>query len=230
MKRQFIAAIDSAFFLSRKFGNGVHRYPLERLYKEVEPNLVLRQREALESDPVYRQILPYKIIMQYIDGQNKIVAYRRLNGGGESRLHGLMSIGFGGHIDLEDVVFENSVVDLETTVRNGSRREIAEEVYTVINGVEESFVPKEHEVIPANLFIHYSLRDKLGDEWSVEKDVHSVHIAFVYTIFAEPHLKLIAGESDKIEMLEPMTPHELLHSGMEMEEWTRLLLEHLVTK
>lgn len=228
MKRQFIAAIDSSFFTARDFANGIHAYPLQRLYEEVEPSIVLRQREALETDTSYRQILPYKIITQWIDGETKIIAYRRLKSGGESRLYGLMSIGFGGHIDLEDVVFKNSIVDLETTVRNSSRREIGEEVLSVSNDIAAPYEPTENEIIPANLFIHYNLRDKLGAEWSVNKDVHSVHVAFVYTILANPDLTFLSGEPDQIEMLEPMTPKELLNSGMEMEEWTRLLLEHFV--
>lgn len=235
---QFILAIDAQFFRDRDFANGIHDFPLYDLYNAVQPYLTIRQRAALEENLAYRQILPYKVITQLgADGRQRIVGYRRLKAGGESRLYGLMSIGFGGHIDLEDVVTcegepdspERSTVDLEATVRASSRRELGQEVHCITaSGGAIRYEPAIEEVVPANTFIHYSLVDALGPEWTPKQDVHSFHVAFVYNIEADPRLEFTSGEPNQIELLAPMTAEELLVSGMPMEEWTRLLLEHMV--
>lgn len=232
---QFILAIDSQFFLDRGFANGIHAYDLAKLYQEVDPYLVIRQRAALEKDTRYRQILPYKVLTQVgTDGVKRIIGYRRLQKGGESRLYGLMSIGFGGHVDLEDIeTFAGSeqacsTVDLETTIRESSRRELGQEVhYLTMSAGQTPFEPANGEIKPANMFIHYSLKDKLGESWRIEDDVHSVHVAFVYFIEVPPGLQLVSGEPEQIEMLEPMTAEALLASDMPKEEWTRLLLEFM---
>lgn len=233
---QAILAIDSQFFLDRGFANGLQEYQFERLYAEVDPYVSLRQRAYLERNPLYRQVLPYKILAQQLDGVTKIVAYRRLRTGGESRLYGLMSIGFGGHIDFEDVETyggpsdspQRSTIHLESTIRASSRRELGQEVhYLDFDDQPRPFVPEPHWIDPANLLIHYDLRDQLGEQWNVSKDVHSVHVAFVYVVRAPESFRFVSGEPEQIEMLAPMTPAELLASGMEMEEWTRLLLEYI---
>lgn len=231
---QTILAIASHFFHERDFGNGIHHYPLTKLYEEVGPYLVLAQRAMLEKNDNFRQVLPYKVITQFDGrtGQNKIVAYRRLNKGGEARLHGLMSIGFGGHVDLKDVICyrgdeqARSTIDLESTIHISSRRELAEEVrLRSEDGRETPF--DAAGVSPGDMFIHYSLHEQLGESWRVEDDVHSVHVAFVMKLAAPVNLQVVSGEPDVIEMLPPMTVQELLASGMPMEEWTRLLLEYM---
>lgn len=233
---QSILAIDSQFFYERGFSNGVHVYPFARLFEQVAPYLSLRQRAFLEKNPAYRQVLPYKVITQRVDGERRLLAYRRLRQGGEQRLYGLTSIGFGGHADLEDVVTYPGVggsdacstIDLESTLRGSSRRELGEEVHFInAIGGRLPYVPALQEIVATDTFIHYNLREQLGERWSIEQDVHAVHVAFVYEITADPELVFVSGEPDKIEMLPPMTVRQLLHGDYELEEWSRLLLLHM---
>ena len=74
-------------------------------------------RPVAEESPEYRQIIPYVAIVR----GDEVFATRRLNKGGESRLHGLMSLGVGGHIN------EIDQADGEWLM-NCLRREIEEEV------------------------------------------------------------------------------------------------------
>lgn len=74
-------------------------------------------RPVAEDSPEYRQIIPYVAIVR----GDEVFATRRLNKGGESRLHGLMSLGVGGHIN------EIDQADGEWLM-NCLRREIEEEV------------------------------------------------------------------------------------------------------
>ena len=56
-------------------------------------------RAEAEGQPAFKQIIPYVILRQ----GDKIFVTRRLNKGGEARLHGKISIGVGGQ-DRKSVV------------------------------------------------------------------------------------------------------------------------------
>lgn len=74
-------------------------------------------RPEAEKDPGYKQIIPYVAIRR----GNQAYLLRRLKKGGESRLHGLLSLGVGGHI--------NSQADEgEDALMRGLMRELNEEV------------------------------------------------------------------------------------------------------
>lgn len=74
-------------------------------------------RPVAEESPAYRQIIPYVAIVR---GEDVFVT-RRLKKGGEARLHGLMSLGVGGHINEIDKTGGDWLM-------NCLRREIEEEV------------------------------------------------------------------------------------------------------
>lgn len=81
-------------------------------------------RWRAENSPEYRQIIPYIVIRT----PNGVLAYRRSVHGGETRLHGRWSLGWGGHIELPDVALDNDQLDLAATIRNCAQREVAEEL------------------------------------------------------------------------------------------------------
>lgn len=74
-------------------------------------------RPEAELDPSYKQIIPYVSIVR--DGQ--VFATRRLNKGGEARLHGKMALGVGGHMNEIDEAGDDWLM-------NCLWREVAEEV------------------------------------------------------------------------------------------------------
>lgn len=76
-------------------------------------------RAAAEDDPSYKQIIPYVVLTQ----NGLVFSTQRLNKGGESRLHGKVSIGIGGHINPVDEKDRRSVL------MRGLERELDEEVY-----------------------------------------------------------------------------------------------------
>lgn len=73
-------------------------------------------RAEAEGQSAFKQIIPYVILRQ----GDKIFVTRRLNKGGEARLHGKISIGVGGHI--------NPVDEQGDMLMKGLWREIHEEV------------------------------------------------------------------------------------------------------
>lgn len=83
-------------------------------------NILYKNRSEAEHDKRYKQLIPYVLII--CDG--KILRYRRGKGGQETRLHGLFSVGVGGHISEEDHgLFSNA-----QGYQDGMRRELMEEV------------------------------------------------------------------------------------------------------
>ena len=89
-------------------------------------------RPAAEEDPSYKQIIPYVVLTR----KSLVFATRRLNKGGESRLHGKVSIGIGGHINPVDETDRRSVL------MKGLERELDEEVYIQRRGelVPQGFI------------------------------------------------------------------------------------------
>ena len=75
-------------------------------------------RPDAEADPGYKQIIPYVVLCR----GDEIFMTRRLRKGGEARLHGLISIGVGGHINPVDEL------DRESVLMRGLERELEEEV------------------------------------------------------------------------------------------------------
>ncbi len=89
-----------------------------------QAGLWLGPRKVLESDEMFRQIIPYIVLRN----GRRLLVYRRSTAGAEKRLHGLLSIGLGGHIDLSDIVVSSGELDLWPTLRAAADRELREEL------------------------------------------------------------------------------------------------------
>lgn len=165
----------------------------------------LGPRGRLEEDPRFRQIIPYVIVRQ----RGKIVTYIRGASGGEGRLHGKLSIGLGGHIDLADVHHFDSRIDLDATLDDAARRELEEE---------------------ANLAdFFYSETKWVGLLTCNATDVDKVHIGVVGIRDIEPmnDKSVVLTAEDSQEGLALMTPAELEAETSRLENWTRLCLPFL---
>jgi len=92
-------------------------------------NMVFLPRYVCEYALNVPQIIPY-VVITYND---KILVYTRDNGGAESRLHGLKSVGFGGHINPIDMPsslksHEFNEEHFEKLLKKAIQRELMEEV------------------------------------------------------------------------------------------------------
>src|SRR3989454_9211973 len=83
-------------------------------------NTLYLNRSDAEQDKRYKQLIPYVLIIC----QGRILRYRRGRGGQETRLHGLYSVGIGGHISEED----HGLFSIGPGYHEGMRRELMEEV------------------------------------------------------------------------------------------------------
>lgn len=98
----------------------------DRRYFSALEEARLVDRGRAEDDPSLRQIIPYLILR----APSGVFSYGRTSRGNEARLHGLRSIGVGGHVNPTDLPggLAALVADPERTLGAAARRELAEEV------------------------------------------------------------------------------------------------------
>ncbi|MGD1086395.1 MAG: NUDIX domain-containing protein [Verrucomicrobiota bacterium] len=77
-------------------------------------------RSDADQNRLYKQLIPYVLLIR----NDKILRYRRGKGGQETRLHGLYSVGIGGHISEED----HGLFSSDRGYQASMRRELLEEV------------------------------------------------------------------------------------------------------
>jgi len=157
-------------------------------------NIVYRNRSEAELDKRYKQLIPYVLVIC----NGKILRYRRGKGGGEKRLHGLYSVGVGGHISEEDNgLFSNAVGYHESM-----RRELMEEV-----AIDEG---KEATVALIN------------DD---STDVGYVHFGVVHVLNVTD--EDVAGRRSGILAPEFVPIADAVKDAAEYESWSRFCLEQL---
>lgn len=155
------------------------------------------QRDTAEHNPEWKQIIPYSILVR----DEHVLLMRRLPQGGESRLHGKLSIGVGGHINPEDL----GTTGVSDPVEAGTRREVDEELR----------VQGTYEVRSIGL---------LNDD---SNSVGAVHVGWVQVLLVKGDVEI--REEDVLEG-RLVTPGELrgeLSRGADFETWSSILVQEL---
>jgi len=165
-------------------------------------DVVIMQRALLETNPAFRQLIPYVVVKQ----GDKYLAYERSKSGGESRLHNLYSIGIGGHVDAVDAVYDaNGVFQLADTLRTGMYRELHEEL-----GLTEAD------------FLGMSTIGYLSKDVTA---VDEVHLGIV--LVAEVHADLVVtSKEDALNLAGFLAADEL--SKLNLESWSETVVAELV--
>ncbi|WP_414046161.1 NUDIX domain-containing protein [Macrococcus equi] len=155
----------------------------------------VKRRGDMEEDPSYKQLISYCILENEND---EILVYERLTGGGEQRLHGLSSIGIGGHMNqLEDTQIEGILLD-------NAARELEEEV-----GVKD--------VNPQSL----NLIGFINDD---DNEVGRVHIGLVFKLKVKQS-EVFVNETDTLKI--EWKPENSLMKDAEYESWSRIIIESI---
>jgi len=157
-------------------------------------NVCYINRSAAEQDKRYKQLIPYALILC----GDKILRYRRGKGGGETRLHGLYSVGVGGHISEED----NGLFSSGIGYHEAMRRELKEEV--------DIEVTKEMAVAVIN------------DD---STEVGYVHLGIVHIVYVPD--ESLANRRIGIVNPEFVAVSEAVKNPEAYESWSRFCLENL---
>src|SRR5258708_2620662 len=156
-------------------------------------NLVYLNRSDAEQDRRYKQLIPYVLLIC----NDRLLRYRRGRGGGETRLHGLYSVGIGGHISDEDHgLFSHNVGYLD-----GMRREVKEEID--IEAAEETTVGVINDDSTEVGYVHFGV-------------VHIMRVA----------AETVAGQRSGIVGPEFIPIGEAVKNAASYESWSRLCLEN----
>ena len=156
--------------------------------------LVYLNRSEAEHDKRYKQLIPYVLL----NCNGRILRYRRGRGGQETRLHGLYSVGIGGHISEED----NGLFSTGLGYHEGMRRELMEEV--AIDEVKETAVAVINDDSTEVGCVHFGV-------------VHVMHVAS----------ETIVGRRSGILRAEFIPIPEAVKDPAGYESWSRFCLEHL---
>ncbi len=158
-------------------------------------NLVYRNRSEAEQDKRYKQLIPYVLLIC----NGKVLRYRRGKGGQETRLHGLYSVGVGGHISEEDHgLFSSGAAGYQ----EGMRRELMEEV--AVGAAKDAAVAV------------------INDD---STDVGQVHFGVVHIMHVDN--EKVAGRRSGILAPEFVPIPETVKDPAAYESWSRFCLEKL---
>jgi predicted NUDIX family phosphoesterase len=224
--QELIVAVDSEYFDS--VGASLHHskimeVPFLHFITAASGKATLRQRALLEKDPQFRQLLPYIVARTFcVDGKTRYHPYKRLPGGGEVGLTNKISVGYGGHIDAEDVQWGpekdfSSVINLAGTLIRSATREANEEMV-----IADATTGEKREAYDTLTF---------SDLFVINSDnpvclVHAAVIMFVEIAVTE---ELTCAEKE-LEAMPAMTAEELidLHDSGQfiMEPWSYYFLQH----
>jgi predicted NUDIX family phosphoesterase len=157
-------------------------------------NLLYLNRSDAEQDKRYKQLIPYVLVIC----NGKILRYRRGRGGQETRLHGLYSVGIGGHISDED----HGLFSNDLGYQEGMRRELMEEV--AIDEAKEAPVAVINDDSTEVGYVHFGV-------------VHIMHVAN----------ETIVGRRSGILGPEFIPMVEAVKNVSGYESWSCFCLEHL---
>ena len=159
-----------------------------------QQKLVYRNRSEAEQDRRYKQLIPYVLLLC----NEKILRYRRGKGGQETRLHGLYSVGIGGHIADEDHGLFSTGIGYE----EGLRRELIEEV--AVDQVNAPAVALINDDSTGVGYVHFGV-------------VHILHVPS----------ESVAGRRSGIVGPEFIAIAEAVKDTAAYESWSRFCLENL---
>lgn len=204
-KSQHIVAVQTAL---PTFTGFKRCDPFEALNSEdvvigFRPNLEdLDPREAMQGDKATLQLIPYILIRS----EDEYLVYVRPSAGNETRLHGKVSIGLGGHVDIEDVIHECSVLDLKKTIRLAAAREVEEETGGVLGNSDIKWT---------------------GLIYRDDGPVDRVHLGIVGVVDLDSHQRADIGYSKEIGEIAFKGMEEIpkAYADYEIEAWSKAIIE-----
>jgi len=175
------------------------RQAIRTMRTQIKP--VNFQRFRLEENAAYQQPIPYLLVYM---GDGKFLSYARGKEGGDDRMHGKHSVGFGGHVNLDQDGAD---------VLKGARRELTEELK--FGGLRVTDKVFQERVSPLGI-----LKNWLDD-------IGSVHVGLIM-LFDASGLKVTSREKDLV-LNEPADWCQLDEMGEHFAGWSDILIDYYYT-
>ena len=167
----------------------------------------LRDRDEVETDQALKQFVTYMVIAhEGEDRVRRVFCYRRNPGSGEQRLHGLMSLGVGGHVAAEDhpLLAAGGIDSLRLFV--SANRELEEEYPGLGRGTARGTV-----------------RGLINDD---SNDVGRVHLGVVYVLEVRRRPDELGAELAEGACW--LAVDELVERRVEFETWSRIAIDSVL--
>jgi predicted NUDIX family phosphoesterase len=172
----------------------------ETLLPRALANMEFAWRSVVETDPTYKQFIPYCMLRH----GSRLICYRRSSAASETRLHGLYSFGWGGHVNSSDhflPMWDDSIIT------QTFYRELKEEIDVKINKTPR-------------------LVGFINDDTT---EVGRVHLGIVFEYWLdEPefHRRNKQGQ-EKVSFLEL---EEIIKNKTSYESWSQIVLDEYLTQ
>lgn len=174
------------------------------LPKDIAGEIVIKRRKTLLDDFTYRKVIPLTV---FVCG-SKIASFTRKLDHQHEALRGKVTVGIGGHFEVADLIFNESIVDLDTSILKATEREVEEEV-----------------IIGANVIRTETLDVAVAADETIT-DRQYIALVTVKTLDAED-IRPNPVE-DELDFYGWYTPEELLVTGGTMNEtWTKKICKIL---
>jgi predicted NUDIX family phosphoesterase len=203
---------------------------------DLASHLVLREREHLEKNKNYLQILNYVVLKQNLqqpgidrEGQFAKIrredffsTYYRKKGVGEDRLADKMSIGWGGHTDRNMVTWNPAgAIDFQRTVRTNMVMELNQECRFRFNGTNYEYSAED--------LVDYDTVFK-GFIYDPSDDVGQHHLALVWEVTVPDSITIESREDEhklgamcnRSELMEQKKSRADLY-----ENWSNILIDEI---
>ena len=201
---EMILVVPTGLFHEMGYFQGFCGEP-ERYTELLNPaHLRFARRGDMENDPAFKQLIPYMLFTHTDpEGRVSVFGYVRGKGMGESRLHNLMSVGVGGHIN-------------DTDAARAAGSETGRDIY------REGLLRELHEEIVLGSPYTESCVGLINDD---RNDVGKVHLGIVHRFELESPC-VTPNEPDLAES-GFYDVRDLLAGGRRFETWTEITLRAL---
>lgn len=181
--------------------SNTHNEQIVNIVSAINHDLSVMRRGDAEENTDFKQPIPYAVIKR----GDLLYGYTRLEGGGESRLHGKISLGLGGHMNPLD-----DITDFNTLLLSNLSRELEEEV---------SITSTDGTNVNPSLSIIGLINDDVDE-------VGKVHIG-ILAFIELPNTAEV--EVNEVEQLEGkwFTKEELVENYDKLENWSKFVVDSL---
>lgn len=174
---------------------------IAQIVSNINSSISTMRRGDAEENPDFKQPIPYAVIKR----GDELYGYTRLEGGGETRLHGKISLGIGGHCNAID-----GITDFNTLLLENLSRELEEEV---------SITSTDNKPVNPSLSIIGLINDD-------EDEVGKVHIGILAFIELPLDVEVTVNETEQLEG-KWFTKDELLENYERLENWSKFVVDAL---
>lgn len=204
MENEQVMVFPVSLLADREAFWGVSCSRLKERIERIMAASFFMDKAAAELDQKFKQIIPYHVVVR----AGKILQYARTKKGGESRLHSMRSVGFGGHINTED-----------------AEGKAGYEAY-VAGSLRELFV---EELRIASPTIRNHAVGLLNDD---RLDVGKVHLGVIHVVEIDD-IGGVSSLDPSIDLLGFESPETVFRGNQQMavplEGWSELVMDRIIS-